>query len=166
MARAPSGPTPVVTVADTPEKRMAFPRKFHNGVMLPNGELLVVDSLDLAEIKTKALAAKLKALGAENALVVIPEQDTAIENLFISLHDDRVVVSALSILIAQLLVAAGASDNDVHAALAHRCSSQIAMLSCRLPDESMASEWMPTHSSRSASIQNGISMSQSSQRAK
>ncbi len=44
-----------------------------------DGELLVLDALELPGIKTKALAQALGALGIDNALIVIPEKDEVIE---------------------------------------------------------------------------------------
>jgi large subunit ribosomal protein L4 len=44
-----------------------------------DGELLVLDAFDLAEIKTKALAETLRGLGIGSALVVIPERDEVVE---------------------------------------------------------------------------------------
>jgi large subunit ribosomal protein L4 len=44
-----------------------------------DGELMVIESLELPGIKTKALAATLKGLGAESAVVVIPAKDEVVE---------------------------------------------------------------------------------------
>lgn len=46
---------------------------------LRDNELIFVDSLGLSEIKTKTLATALTALGAQNALIVIPCADEKIE---------------------------------------------------------------------------------------
>jgi len=44
-----------------------------------DGELVVLDALELPGIKTKAMARALGALGIDNALIVIPEKDEVIE---------------------------------------------------------------------------------------
>ncbi|MBE0617584.1 MAG: 50S ribosomal protein L4, partial [Proteobacteria bacterium] len=44
-----------------------------------DGELVVVEDLGLAEIKTKTLAQTLRGIGVESALIVIPERDETIE---------------------------------------------------------------------------------------
>ena len=44
-----------------------------------DNEMVVLDGLDLSEIKTKAVVELLEVLGLKNVLVVIPERDDVLE---------------------------------------------------------------------------------------
>ena len=44
-----------------------------------DGELVVLRDMGLEEVKTKTLALRLKAMGVENGLIVIPAKDEIIE---------------------------------------------------------------------------------------
>lgn len=73
------GPTPRSYDYSMPKKKRKAALWSALSSKVRDGELLVVDSLGLAEIKTKALAGVLKGLGAENALLVIPEKNEIVE---------------------------------------------------------------------------------------
>lgn len=73
------GPNPRDYKYTMPKKKRREALRSALAAKARDGELLVVKSLDLSEIKTKALAGKLKQLGAENALIVLPEKDAVIE---------------------------------------------------------------------------------------
>lgn len=73
------GPTPRDYAYSMPKKKRRAALYSAISAKLRDGELMIVESLGLAEIKTKTLVATLKALEAENALVVIPEKDAVLE---------------------------------------------------------------------------------------
>jgi large subunit ribosomal protein L4 len=73
------GPTPRDYSYSMPKKKKRAALRSALAAKARDGELVVVRDLGLEEIKTKALAERLKALGVENGLVVIPAKDEVIE---------------------------------------------------------------------------------------
>ncbi|NTU59873.1 MAG: 50S ribosomal protein L4 [Deltaproteobacteria bacterium] len=73
------GPTPRSYDYSMPKKKRKAALWSALSSKARDGELVVVETLGLTEIKTKTLAAVLKSLGAENALVVIPEKNEIVE---------------------------------------------------------------------------------------
>ena len=73
------GPTPRDYSYSMPKKKTRAALRSALAAKARDGELVVVRDLGLEEIKTKALAERLKALGVENGLVVIPAKDEVIE---------------------------------------------------------------------------------------
>jgi len=73
------GPTPRSYAYTMPKKKRKLALRCALAAKARDGELVVVEDLGLTEIKTKSLAQSLRALGAENALIVIPERDDVVE---------------------------------------------------------------------------------------
>jgi large subunit ribosomal protein L4 len=73
------GPTPRDYSYSMPKKKRRLALVSALSAKVRDGELLVLDALDLAEIKTKVLAGAFKTLEAQNALVVIPEKNEVVE---------------------------------------------------------------------------------------
>ena len=73
------GPSPRDYSYSMPKKKKRAALRSALAAKARDGELVVVRDLGLEEIKTKALAERLKALGVENGLVVIPAKDEVIE---------------------------------------------------------------------------------------
>lgn len=73
------GPTPRDYGYTMPKKKRRLALVSALSAKVRDGELLVLDALDLAEIKTKVLAGAFKTLEAQNALVVIPEKNEVVE---------------------------------------------------------------------------------------
>lgn len=73
------GPTPRDYGYSMPKKKRRLALVSALSAKVRDGELLVLDALDLAEIKTKVLAGAFKTLEAQNALVVIPEKNEVVE---------------------------------------------------------------------------------------
>jgi large subunit ribosomal protein L4 len=73
------GPTPRSYAFSMPKKKRKLALRCALAAKARDGELVVVEDLGLAEIKTKTLAQTLRGLGAESALIVIPERDETIE---------------------------------------------------------------------------------------
>ncbi|MHB8765415.1 MAG: 50S ribosomal protein L4 [Deferrisomatales bacterium] len=73
------GPTPRDYSYTMPKKKRQLALRSALAAKARDGELVVVDDLGLAEIKTKSLADALKKMGAPNALIVVPERDDVVE---------------------------------------------------------------------------------------
>ncbi|GAB4272536.1 MULTISPECIES: 50S ribosomal protein L4 [Deferrisoma] len=73
------GPQPRSYAYSMPKKKRRLALRSALAAKARDGELLVVESLGLEGISTKQLAARLKALGAENALIVVAERDEVVE---------------------------------------------------------------------------------------
>lgn len=73
------GPTPRSYAYSMPKKKRRAALCSALSAKVRDGELLVVDALNLAEIKTKVLAKAFGALEAKNALVVIDQKDEVVE---------------------------------------------------------------------------------------
>jgi large subunit ribosomal protein L4 len=73
------GPTPRSYAYTMPKKKRKLALRCALAAKARDGELLVVEDLGLAEIKTKTLAESLRKLGAQNALIVVPERDEVVE---------------------------------------------------------------------------------------
>ncbi len=73
------GPTPRSYAYSMPKKKKRLALRSAVASKARDGELLVVEDLGLTEIKTKTLAATLAALGAQNALIVVPGRDEKVE---------------------------------------------------------------------------------------
>lgn len=73
------GPTPRDYSYSMPKKKRQGALRSALAAKVRDGELLVVEDLGLAEIKTKALATTLRALGIGSALIVVPERDDTVE---------------------------------------------------------------------------------------
>jgi large subunit ribosomal protein L4 len=73
------GPTPRDHGYSMPKKKRRAALRCALSAKARDGELVILDSLDLPAIKTKAFAAALKALEVKNALVVIPQKDEVLE---------------------------------------------------------------------------------------
>ncbi|MFU8857770.1 MAG: 50S ribosomal protein L4 [Deferrisomatales bacterium] len=73
------GPTPRSYAFTMPKKKRRLALRCALAAKARDGELLVVEDLGLAEIKTKTLAKTLSGLGVDSALIVIPERDDTIE---------------------------------------------------------------------------------------
>ncbi|MBI5446765.1 MAG: 50S ribosomal protein L4 [Deltaproteobacteria bacterium] len=73
------GPTPRSYAYSMPKKKRRAALCSALAAKARDGELVVLDSLELPGIKTKALASALKSLGVESALVVIPAKDEVME---------------------------------------------------------------------------------------
>ena len=73
------GPTPRNYGYSMPKKKRRAALYSAISAKARDGELMIVDSLELPGFKTKALAAAMKGLGAGNALIVIPEKNERVE---------------------------------------------------------------------------------------
>lgn len=73
------GPTPRDYSYSMPKKKKRAALRSALAAKARDGELVVIRDLGLEEIKTKALAQRLKAIGVENGLLVIPAKDEVIE---------------------------------------------------------------------------------------
>ncbi|MDW7712078.1 MAG: 50S ribosomal protein L4 [Deferrisomatales bacterium] len=73
------GPTLRSYAFTMPKKKRRLALRCALAAKARDGELLVVEDLGLAEIKTKTLAKTLAGLGVDSALIVIPERDDTIE---------------------------------------------------------------------------------------
>ncbi|PLX42356.1 MAG: 50S ribosomal protein L4 [Deltaproteobacteria bacterium] len=73
------GPTPRNYYYSMPKKKRRAALRSALAGKLRDGELLVVDSFGLTEIKTKALASVLEKLSAQNALIVTTGADELID---------------------------------------------------------------------------------------
>ncbi len=73
------GPQPRSYAYSMPKKKRRLALRSALASKARDGELVVVDGLGLTEISTKALAANLKGMGIENALIVVPERDEVLE---------------------------------------------------------------------------------------
>ncbi len=73
------GPTPRSYAYGMPKKKKRLALRSAVASKARDGELLVVEDLGLTEIKTKTLAGTLAALGAQNALIVVPGRDEVVE---------------------------------------------------------------------------------------
>lgn len=73
------GPTPRSYAYSMPKKKRKAAIFSALAAKQRDGELMFVDSLGLAGIKTKSLVGVMKNLGAQSALVVIPKADTVVE---------------------------------------------------------------------------------------
>jgi len=73
------GPTPRSYAYTMPKKKRKLALRCALAAKARDGEVLVVENLGLTEIKTKTLAQSLRKLGAENALIVVPERDEVVE---------------------------------------------------------------------------------------
>lgn len=73
------GPMPRDYSYSMPKKKKRAALRSALAAKLRDGELVVLRDLGLEEIKTKTLVARLKAVGVENGLVVIPAKNDVIE---------------------------------------------------------------------------------------
>lgn len=73
------GPTPRDYGYSMPKKKRRGALWAALSAKARDGELMVLEALELPGIKTKAFAAVLRALGVESALMVIPEKDEVVE---------------------------------------------------------------------------------------
>lgn len=73
------GPTPRDYGYSMPKKKRRAALRSALAAKARDGELLIVENFDLPGIKTKTFAQMLGSLGAESALVVIPERDDVVE---------------------------------------------------------------------------------------
>ncbi len=73
------GPTPRSYAFSMPKKKRKLALRSALAAKARDGELVVVEDLGLAEIKTKTLAQTLRGIGVESALIIIPERDEKIE---------------------------------------------------------------------------------------
>ncbi len=73
------GPRPRSYAYSMPKKKRRAALRAALASKARDGELVVLESLKLPEIKTKALVKILKELGISNALIVIPEKDEVLE---------------------------------------------------------------------------------------
>ncbi|RMG87632.1 MAG: 50S ribosomal protein L4 [Candidatus Dadabacteria bacterium] len=73
------GPQPRSYAYSMPKKKRRLALRSALAAKARDGELLVVESLGLEAISTKQLAGRLKALGAESALIVVAERDEVVE---------------------------------------------------------------------------------------
>jgi large subunit ribosomal protein L4 len=73
------GPTPRDYSYTMPKKKRRAALRSALAAKARDGELLMVNDLGLEEIKTKTLVERLKALGVDNGLIVIPEKNEVIE---------------------------------------------------------------------------------------
>ncbi|TLN26543.1 50S ribosomal protein L4 [bacterium] len=73
------GPTPRDYSYSMPKKKRRAALRSALAAKLRDSELMVVESLGLEEIKTKALASTLGSLGVKSALIVLPEANDVVE---------------------------------------------------------------------------------------
>ena len=73
------GPTPRDYSYSMPKKKKRAALRSAIAAKARDGELVVLRDLELEEVKTKTLALRLKAMGVENGLIVIPAKDEIIE---------------------------------------------------------------------------------------
>jgi large subunit ribosomal protein L4 len=73
------GPTPRDYSYSMPKKKKRLALRSAIAAKARDGELVVLRDLGLEEIKTKTLAERLRAVGVENGLLVIPGRDEVIE---------------------------------------------------------------------------------------
>ena len=73
------GPSPRSYKFKVPKKVRKLALKMALSAKFQGEELMVLDELKMAEIKTKDFAATMKSLDAENALVMIEAKDEVIE---------------------------------------------------------------------------------------
>lgn len=88
------GPSPRDYSYSMPKKKKRAALNAALSAKMRDGELLLVDSLGLTEIKTKALADVLGKLNAQNALIVIGEENQIIERSARNLPTVKVLRSA------------------------------------------------------------------------
>lgn len=73
------GPTPRDYSYSMPKKKRRAALRAALAAKARDGELVVLESLNLTGIKTKDLVSSLRGLGIGNALIVIPERDEVVE---------------------------------------------------------------------------------------
>lgn len=88
------GPQPRDYAYSMPKKKKRAALHSALASKLRDGELIVVESLGLTEIKTKTLASVLGQLGAQNALIIISEANETIERSAKNLPTVKVLRSA------------------------------------------------------------------------
>jgi large subunit ribosomal protein L4 len=87
------GPTPRSYAFTMPKKKRKAAVFAALASKRRDDELILIDSLGIDEIKTQKMAAVLKALGAQNALIIISESNEAIEKSARNLPNIKVLRS-------------------------------------------------------------------------